>query len=505
MFQTTRSIVRGEPGLSNVNPTFIQELYRLRTDGTYVGVYGIGQSIVGVPAYLGGRVVAQLAPAPKRDLVVRTATFSTNALIAAIIAVVLLLVCLELGASFRDALVLTVVYSFGTFALPASKAFGSELGTALCLLLACWGLARLRCWVEATSDARRTDENRSLPLNARRTVFVIGVAVGSAALFRLNGAIFIPIVGLGVLASLLVGVERRSRDLVDSLWFGVGLALPIVVLGLTNLWRFGSILDAGYAKTNFSYPVVDGVENLLFSPGKSLFLYAPVTLLSVVGLVVLSRKQPIVAGTIAVICAVHLLIIGQLPFWSGDAAWGPRYLLIILPVLVAACAPLTSCRWGRTSVAALGLIGFLGPALLGSLIYFNMFLVRTIGDTGSVDAAHETLEWNPFLGHIKLVVPAIRDLGDTDRPNGVSRGEYSSDPADHYRYYSVEPRIDFWWLWIGPSRGSAVAYLLLALPTAGLAGALIVSRQRWPQVSSDTSGANMLPTAESGSTDRVSP
>ena len=76
-----------------------------------------------------------------------------------------------------------------------------------------------------------------------------------------------------------------------------------------------------------------GVVGQWFSSGKSLFLYAPIAI------IVVLRPVPLVqaradgdAACSARIVVVNTLFFARVQFWSGDWAWGPRYLQIVAAV-----------------------------------------------------------------------------------------------------------------------------------------------------------------------------
>jgi len=134
-----------------------------------------------------------------------------------------------------------------------------------------------------------------------------------------------------------------------------------------------------------------------------------------------------------------------------------------------------------------GVLGALVPALLGVLVYFNVLYVEAEGELGtdpvpseggwhrSAVALAREWDWNPLRRTAGLVPAAVADvLG-----HGDPRPPYSSDPRTHYGFYALEPRLDLWWLWVEPARGSRATYLL-AVPIAAsaAAGAALVRAAR---------------------------
>lgn len=453
-YEATRALAHGEPSVPITYESFPM-LYRERPDGEFTTVYGIGQSVIALPFYAVGRTLVGFTDSPSADIAVRTTVLLTNSLIGALIAAALVLLCRELGASQRSAILLAVCYSVGTYALPLMKTFGSEPGTALCLTAGTWLVFK----------AHRTGGLELFALSA----FV----VGTAALFRVSSLVFLPIVGLYVVASARqMSLKRRGLEVLS---FSVGGLASLAMLGASNVWRYGRMLEIGYGDVDTSYPLARGVVNLLFSPGKSIFLFAPVTIVVLAAIVRYWRRVDLRIALLITLVAVNTYTIARLPVWAGDHAWGPRYVQVVLPLIVAVGSIVAHrSRW-RAAISVAALVGFLVPASLGTLIYFDVFFIDAANALGSEGVPSEHYQpmyaveihsdpaWNQILGHAKLVPEGVRDVVGAA---SSSRGPYSSDPVAFYGYFGTNPRIDFWWLWVEPTGGSPVTYLLL-LPTAG--------------------------------------
>jgi len=440
-FQTTRSLLHLKPDIAHQADVFPQ-LYSARSDGSFVGVYTLGQSIVAMPFYIFGRLLSVFGSGVGIDFTVRASTFMTNSYILAAIAAVLVLVAVEVGASERAAYALSVTYVVGTYALPHAKTFFPELGSALCLLIAVLLAVRARRYQSA------------------ELVFWCGVAVGSATLFRSNAPAYV----LAFALYLLVAFWRSEwtqifRVAVRGLG---GLAVPAAFIALTNYWRFRDPLGA--ASYPVDYPLLDGLKGLLLSPGKSIFLYAPVVVLAVLSAALNRRAWTLETALCTALVATNLIVVGRVSFWSGDAAWGPRYLQETLPLMLVPLAySIDRPVWRTASRGFLGL-GFLIAVVPAVIVYFNVYLIdgmSSSGESNFVEASHNELEWSPILGQAELVPEAIRDVFGADRPDEPPRGEYTFQPLYDYGYFGHSPRVDFWWLWIEPTGASRTTYFLL--------------------------------------------
>ncbi|MBD2777350.1 hypothetical protein [Iningainema tapete] len=76
-----------------------------------------------------------------------------------------------------------------------------------------------------------------------------------------------------------------------------------------------------------------GVLGYLLSPGKSIFVYAPLLLLSLILFHRFYKSYRYEAIYILSIFILWLLLHGKMRSWYGAWGWGPRYFIIILPIL----------------------------------------------------------------------------------------------------------------------------------------------------------------------------
>lgn len=151
------------------------------------------------------------------------------------------------------------------------------------------------------------------------------------------------------LAALLLC--RRAGGGVGAAGAAAAGFLPALIsAGLANWVRFGSLLETGYGDyaTRFGTPLIEGLGGLLASPGRSVFLFAPVVALALLAI----RRLPQAAIVLCVAAPVlHVLAIARWFSWPGGAAWGPRLLLPVLPLLAAPAVLLPA----RAAVVALAL------------------------------------------------------------------------------------------------------------------------------------------------------
>ncbi|MCK5786653.1 MAG: hypothetical protein KAH54_08865 [Candidatus Sabulitectum sp.] len=144
--------------------------------------------------------------------------------------------------------------------------------------------------------------------------FIAGILLGAALLVRPDSIVLLP----------MYWTEKRN---LEKLALAAAGAFPFVlgILGY-NFYRFGAILSDGHAQDPAI--AVDmfsrGIPGLLFSPGKGLFWYAPLTILAIFHCGDWRFWSPF---------AFSLVLHGFFHDWTGGTGWGPRFLFMVLPVL----------------------------------------------------------------------------------------------------------------------------------------------------------------------------
>jgi hypothetical protein len=110
--------------------------------------------------------------------------------------------------------------------------------------------------------------------------------------------------------------------------------MPVAALVFAYHWAyFGSPLRQGLAP-RFSAPWGEGHLGLLVSPGKGLFVFTPIALIAVVGLVrALRYDDRALAATCGAAVLAHWVFVGRWAEWHGGESWGPRLMTDALPLL----------------------------------------------------------------------------------------------------------------------------------------------------------------------------
>jgi hypothetical protein len=137
------------------------------------------------------------------------------------------------------------------------------------------------------------------------------------------------------------------------LFFLAGLAVPIAVGGLLNLHLFGSPFTTSYDRIavirtdsvalhthrgDFDLPIWQGIRGQLLDPRKGLLPTSPITLLSLLGLPALARRDRRAALYIAGTSLVVFLFFSGYRLWPSSH-FGNRFLL---PIVILAAVPLAA-------------------------------------------------------------------------------------------------------------------------------------------------------------------
>ncbi len=295
--------------------------------------YAPGPSLMGLPLFgLGLLLDAAWPDWPQLGPRLLLSLF--NPLALALSGWLLFRVMTGLGYGTRPALGLALAGGLATFAWPYVNTFYPQPMVGLCFLAALWAIAR---W----SQSRRW-----------RWAWLLGLALALAALTRLTALIALP----GV-AVALWWLSRHWPERWGLAWrIGLPLGAALVVSLGYNWLRFGSPLDSGYYEVAWTTPPLLGLYGLLFSPGKGVFLYTPLLLISLAALPLFWRSHPPLAAMLVLWWLAYLAFYAPYNFWTGGVNWGPRFLLPLIPVSMLPLAALLAESKGRAAPLLVALL-----------------------------------------------------------------------------------------------------------------------------------------------------
>jgi hypothetical protein len=196
-------------------------------------------------------------------------------------------------------------------------------------------------------------------------LFLGSGALGLNLLTRVTTGLDLMAAGMFLFAALWIE-QRRTVDLRRRVLKYCKVAIPVyaffgVVERLYSFYRFGSLTQTYIpifareqrmqdptlpANFPWSTPFHDGVLGALFQPEKSIFLFDPLLVLALLLLVILWKRLAVevraYAVTTLLLVAGYICFYARYTYWSGDFAWGDRYIstaaemvaLLALPLMI---------------------------------------------------------------------------------------------------------------------------------------------------------------------------
>lgn len=177
-----------------------------------------------------------------------------------------------------------------------------------------------------------------------RLLLLLGGAAAGLAVLTRPETLIIP----GLPLCLVVYTITPARDgqnrwfsgvrLINLLRFGIPLLLGVLAVLWWNDLRFGSWTDTGYSgEINRFVLLWDRflpalVANLV-SPGRGIFIFFPLSLLSVAGIFSLGRRDPWSGWLLGTVIAGSWLMYSAWYQWAAGISWGPRFLIPLMPYL----------------------------------------------------------------------------------------------------------------------------------------------------------------------------
>jgi hypothetical protein len=428
-------------------------------DGKYYSPYGIGHPFYAVPFYLAGRAAeAATGLGVGKPEAIRKAFFVIgNAFAAAATVWLTFLFALRLGGSARAAAATALALGFGTLLWPYAKMGFNAPVAALTLL---WGTFLVWTGVREARPAM---------------LWLSGIGFGCALLVRHELALATLPAGLWILIESRWNARAALRQIVP-------VAVPVAGALLLTLYynhvRFGNILDTGYLRDSTAAfgPVWTGLLGFVASPGRSLFLFAPVTALGLAAFPSLWRRDRATAVLLGGTVVILTLFYAANLYWDADRSYGPRYLVPLLPFL---CLPLASSFDLPPKSTRRRLL--LGVLLLSVLAQAPGVLVDFSKAGYRPEHAHLTYQrrlWTWEGSGFNLNAQAAARLiplnveylaGSRSRPI-IQTAEYkATDFAEQFAF-----SLDFWWLYLFHARAISAPVALgafggLMLVAVGLA------------------------------------
>ncbi len=352
-------------------------------DGKPYSQFEMGYGLLVVPFFAFGRVVSTFLSFGDPNWVPVLFVSLSNPVITSLTCLVLFWLARTLGMTRQYAFITTILYGMGTIALPYSRGLYREPTQACTLVGTVFALVRFR-------------HTRDL-----RWVWIAGTFFGYLALTKVANLFMLPIF-LVFLLFVSRGSNQGSRLgrlALHAVAFMIPVGLLLTFQGAVNLVKFGNFFNIG--PYNYGNPipyfsigkVIQGVSGLLFSPTKSAFLFSPAFALFAPTWFAMLRKQRGEALLVLSLVVGNILFSGLYVYWDGGAYWGPRYLVLITPLMVVPIGVALQEATGRWKnmwmvLTAIALVVGLVVQMLGSLANDREYLDitgRTIDLAGAWD------------------------------------------------------------------------------------------------------------------------
>ena len=378
--------------------------------------YGPMQSMLALFTLPFGTFLTWLGPVEMQAWLLRLPSTWINAVMVASIAVILGWLSLQRRQSVGVAIAVALTYALATPALKYAGSFFSEPTASFFLLV-----ALLPALLPSTQTMAR-----------QRWYILCGFACVGALLSKIAVAPAVLLIGLSI--GLVALYDRDWRKLIT---WGSGAGVGAVVFLTYNLLARGDLLSSGYSSHQSGYAIDwsmirTGIYGQFLSSGKSIFLYAPLLVLWPIGLWLQRLQWRWLLAPLAVIAAI-VFVHTNVIFWHGDGAWGPRYLVLCLPMMVLPLGEVYTWlgkqtrgwRWSILSVL-FTLTGMVQIAAIG--INLDAYIINSRNE----QSRYYDLSASPIVGHWRqLSLQLSRDWNAHTQPGVILQGwSYSEGNRD---------------------------------------------------------------------------
>jgi len=388
MFLLTQAMVE------NHSVSFSEIVSLSDTPGPQYSKYGLGMSVLAIPFYLFGKLLSFLLGI-EASLATQFTVSMINAMLTALSCLMVFRIATErFEFTLRIGLFLALGFGLSTIAWYYSEDFMSEPATTFFLLSAVY-------WVTGKDRATRD-------LLWAGTFLALAVSCRLAALVVIPGFIFY---------QWMVWAESAEKDIKQLVMDLLRPAIPVVavlmLIMIYNYLRFGGPLETGYEKISGRFLL--GFFGILFSPGKSLFLFNPLTLFGCLASMFFLREQRKTALLFGWLIVSHLVLFSFWHSWQGGMSWGPRLMLVVLPYLILPIGFLLREHKQAVKIPVLLalVVGILIqlPSVTVNVARYYYEMSRDFGSLGH-DQILFSPQYSQLLGQSKQVAVVFENLDD---------------------------------------------------------------------------------------------
>jgi len=321
---------------------------RFDVHGVPRAAYTPGHALLCVPWYAVGQyALARLpgVPAEDTDLVVAFASCLSSATFAALTVTFFFLLLTGIGIPLRAALMATAMVGLATPIFAYSGwLFSEPLSAAIFTGVAWLIFVRERAWHGKCGAGAPA---RGIPLP---TAAIAGLVLGLATIVRPTNVLAIGIFTLALFARDGKAALRAAVVMCATSAIGVAILLAHNALLFGSPFAFGypTAAEGGKQLNRFDTPFLTGVYGFLFSPGKSVFIFAPPVILALAGLRGLWQRERGLAALAVLLPLIEVLFFAKYSQWEGGYCVGPRYLVPALVFLSLGLGPVLADAQARS-------------------------------------------------------------------------------------------------------------------------------------------------------------
>jgi hypothetical protein len=353
-----------------------------------------------------------------------------NSLLISLTALVIFCFSFEVYRSNKIAFVLSLIFGVCSFVWVYNTTLWPQPLQALCLIASAYFIylslhhhSSFIChYIRVNRKHNHHDSYNNAKKDSVKGIYFAGLGglfLGLSVFAHPGSIILIP----GFIAYSIFSMRRNSRTLTS---FVIVLAIILFLIGLVNYSRFGSFAEFGY----FYYGTLSahggwtGLLGLLVSPGVGIIFYFPIVILLPIAFTYLYRENKGLFSLFSYVLIVTWLFAGTLYFgkgqgdraWGGGAeAWGPRYLVPVLPFITVVLGTLFLHMRKRLFLKLAIIISLCGAGfyvnLLGKLIWYGLdyplYLQTYALRVGT--RAYSSITWYPSYSPIILHMKVLMD------------------------------------------------------------------------------------------------
>jgi hypothetical protein len=462
MYLLTQSMVE------NQSLSFSESVTIAETQGPQYSKYGLGMSVLAVPFYIFGKVLSALLGI-EESMATQFTVSMINAILTAFSCVMIYRFALD-RLSFRSSTGLFLAAGFGlsTIAWYYSEDFMSEPATTLFLL-------------SAVYFATNPDQKRK-----NRSLLLAGVFLACAVSCRLATLLAVP--GFIFYHWMMWKNEQKFVELwVDIFRAAIPVSFVLIIIMAYNYVRFDDLFESGYEKGGFGGRFLVGFYGILFSPGKSLFLYNPLTIFGCLAFTRFLAGNKKIALFFVWLILSHLLMFSFWHSWSGGMGWGPRLMLVVMPYLILPVGYLWEAfakeiKIPLIAALVLGIVVQI-PSITVNISRYYYEMSQQFGSAGH-DKLLFSLKQSPLIGQFKQVAVVYENLNDD-----LQIAQMVSLAKKKKKFLGADIKVvldnglavnvpNFWWYYM---RLFGYPFYLWLLPSILFAGVAVVSAYKLVQ------------------------